>query len=81
MSLLRGDSRRAGVRVSGCGLGDAPGIGVRLLRSSGVLGCGGAAWPRRGSGSAPAEHGGVALGRKGGGSVEGWGSWGCGGEV
>ena len=60
---------RAGVGVGDCELGGAPGVDVRLLHSSGVLGCGGAAWPRRGSGSAPAEHGGVALGRKGGGSV------------
>ena len=72
---------RAGVGVGDCELGGAPGVDVRLLRGSGVLGCGGAVWPRRGSGFAPAEHGGVALGRKGGGSVEGWGSWGCGGEV
>ena len=59
----------AGVGVGEERLGGAPGVDVRLLRSSGVLGCGGAVWPRRGSGSAPAEHGGVALGRKGGGSV------------
>jgi len=60
---------RAGVGVGDCELGGAPGADVRLLRGSGVLGCGGAAGQRRDSGSAPAEHGGVALGRKGGGSV------------
>ena len=38
---------RAGVGVGDCKLGGAPGVDVRLLRGSGVLGSGGASCPRR----------------------------------
>ena len=37
-SLLRGDSRHAGVGVGGCGLGDAPGPEVKLRRRLAVAG-------------------------------------------
>ena len=44
---LERNPTRAGVGVGDCELGGAPEVDVRLLRGSGVLGCGGAAWPRR----------------------------------
>ena len=47
LRALERNPTRAGVGVGDYELGGAPEVDVRLLRGSGVLGCGGAAWPRR----------------------------------